>query len=86
MYATAQTAYLCSRFEKEPDKHKVQFVISCKVWVLKEDETAGIFRERVQTRAALVVEEPGNVESVWKNFKDYVKGLHMGLTSNSCLS
>ena len=30
---------------------------------------ADIFRDRVQTRATLVVEKPGDVESVWKNLK-----------------
>ena len=32
--------------------------------------TAGIFRDKVQTRDALVVEEPGDVGSVLKNLKE----------------
>ena len=58
----------------------MEFVKRCKVWKLKDDVTAGIFRERerereiererVQTRAALVVEKPAGVEEVWRNFKE----------------
>ena len=42
----------------------------CQVWKLKGDVTADIFRERVQARAALFVDEPGAVKSLWKNFKE----------------
>ena len=42
----------------------------CKVWKLKQAETKGIFRERVQARAVLVRNEPGDVEKVWKDLKD----------------
>ena len=46
----------------------MEFVKRCKVWKLKGDVTTSIFRERVQAKAALVVD--GDVESVWKNFKE----------------
>ena len=36
----------------------------CKVWKLKEDVTADIFRAIVQIRAALVLQKPGDVKSV----------------------
>ena len=39
---------------------------------MRDDVTAGIFKERVQTRAALVVEKPTGVIYVWKNFKECV--------------
>ena len=38
------------------NKRKMEFVERCKVWKLRDDVTADIFKERVQTRAALVVE------------------------------
>ena len=50
------------------NKRKMEFVKRCKVGKLRDDVTAGIFEERVQTRAALVV-KPVGVEDVWKNFK-----------------
>ena len=37
---------------------------------MRDDVTAGIFKEQLQTRAALVVENPAGVEDVWKNFKE----------------
>ena len=49
------------------NKYKMEFVKRCKVWKLRDDVTAGIFKERVQIRAALVV-KPAGVEEVWKNF------------------
>ena len=52
------------------NKRKLEFVKRCKVWKLRDDVTAGIFEERVQTRAALVVEKPTGVEEVWRNFKE----------------
>ena len=52
------------------NKRKMEFVKRCKVWKLKDDVTAGIFEERVQIRAALVVEKPTGVEEMWKNFKE----------------
>ena len=52
------------------NKRKMEFVKRCKVWKLRDDVTAGIFEERVQARAALVVEKPTGVEEVWKNFKE----------------
>ena len=42
----------------------------CKVWKLKQAETRAIFSERVQVRAVLIREEPGDVEKVWKDLKD----------------
>ena len=48
----------------------MDFVTICKVWKLRDDGTAGVFGERVQTRAALMVEKPTGVEEVWKNFKE----------------
>ena len=45
-------------------KCKMEFVKRYKVWKLRDDGTAGIFKERVQTRAALVVEKPTGVEEV----------------------
>ena len=52
------------------NKHKMEFVKRYKVWKLRDDVTAGIFKERVQTRAALVVEKPAGVEDVWKTFEE----------------
>ena len=52
------------------NKRKMEFVKRCKVWKLRDDVTAGIFKEQVQTRAALVVEKPAGVKDVWKNFKE----------------
>ena len=49
---------------------KVKPVKRCKVWKLKQVETKAIFSERVQTRAVLVRDEPGDVEKVWKDMKD----------------
>ena len=42
----------------------------CKVWKLKHAETKTIFSERVQARAVMVRDEPGDVEKVWKDMKD----------------
>ena len=56
--------------KKGLNKRKMAFRKRCKVWKLRDDVTAGIFKERVQTRAALVVEKPAGVEDVWKNFKE----------------
>ena len=47
----------------------MKFVKRSKVWKLR-DAVTGIFKERVQTRAALIVEKPAGVEDVWKNFKE----------------
>ena len=52
------------------NKRKTEFVKRCKVWKLRDDVTAGIFEERVQTRAALVVVKPTGIEEVWRNFKE----------------
>ena len=52
------------------NKRKMEFVKRCKVWKLRDDVTAGIFEERVRTRAALVEEKPTNVKEVWRNFKE----------------
>ena len=46
---------------------KVKPAKRCKVWKLKQAETKGIFSERVQARAVLVRDEPGDVEKVWKD-------------------
>ena len=40
------------------NRHKMEFVKRCKVWKLKDDVTAGIFKERVQARAALIMKKP----------------------------
>ena len=37
---------------------------------MKQAETKGIFTERVQARAVLKRDEPGEVEKVWKDLKD----------------
>ena len=52
------------------NKHKMEFVKRCKVWKLRDDVTADIFKKRLLTRAALVVKNPAGVEDVWKNFKE----------------
>ena len=51
-------------------KCKVKPVKRCKVWKLKQAETKAIFSERVQARAVLMRQEPGDVEMVWKDLKD----------------
>ena len=51
------------------NKRRMEFVKKCKVWKLRDDVTAGIFEEQVQSRAALV-EKPTGVEEVWRNFKE----------------
>ena len=59
---------ICVLYLKEGlNKRKMEFVKRCKVWKLRDDVTAGIFKERVQTRAALAVEKPTGVEEVWNN-------------------
>ena len=50
-------------------KHKVKFVKRCKVWKLKEAEAECIFKERVQARAALMLDGLGDVEMVWNDLK-----------------
>ena len=42
----------------------MEFVKRCKVWKLRDDVTAGIFKERVQTRATLVAEKSLGVRGV----------------------
>ena len=42
------------------NQRKMEFVKRCKVWKLK-DVTAGIFKERVQARAALMMKKPAGV-------------------------
>ena len=44
------------------NQHKIEFVKRCKVWKLKDDVTAGIFNERKQARAALMMKKPAGVE------------------------
>ena len=56
--------------EEGLNKRKIEFVKKFKVWKLRDDVTAGIFKERVQARAALMVEKPAGVEEAWKNFKE----------------
>ena len=46
------------------DIHNITYV-----WKLRDDDTAGIFEERVRTRAALVEKKRTSVE-VWRNFKE----------------
>ena len=46
------------------NQRKMEFVKRCKVWKLKDDVTAGIFKERVQARAALMMKKPAGVEEV----------------------
>ena len=43
------------------NRRKMEFVKRCKVWKLKDDVTAGIFKERVQARAALMMKKPAGV-------------------------
>ena len=52
------------------NKRKLEFVKRCEVWKLRDDVTAGIFEERVRTRAALVAEKPTGVEEVWRNSRN----------------
>ena len=40
------------------NKRKMEFVKRCEVWMLRDDVTAGMFEERVRTRAALVEKKP----------------------------
>ena len=51
-------------------KCKVKPVKRCKVWKLKQAETKAIFSERVQARAALIRNEPGDIEKIWKDLKN----------------
>ena len=62
-----QTDHLCFGSEERAEYHELK---RCKVWKLRDDVTAGIFKERVQTRVSLVVEKPADVEDVFKNFKE----------------
>ena len=62
MYPKSQTDHLCIGSEGGLYKRKMEFVKRCKVLKLRDDGTAGVFKERVQTRAALVVEKPTGVE------------------------
>ena len=50
-------------------RSKVEFMKRCKVWKLKEAETEGIFRQRVQARVAMQVDKPRDAEGVWKDLK-----------------
>ena len=50
-------------------KCNVKFVERCKVWKLKETETECIFKERVQAKAAVVMNGLGDVEKVWNDLK-----------------
>ena len=50
-------------------KCNVKFVERCKVWKLKETETECIFKERVQAKAAVVLNGLGDVEKVWNDLK-----------------
>ena len=69
--AVFSKAQICVLDLKEGlNKHKIEFVKRCKVRKLRDDVTAGIFKERVQTRAALVVKKPTSIEEVWRNFKE----------------
>ena len=52
VHTTAQTCYLYSGSEGREDKHEVEFMKRYKVWKLKEDVTADIIREGVQTKVA----------------------------------
>ena len=47
-------------------RSKVKFMKRCKVWKLKEAETEGIFRQRVQARVAMQRDKPRDAEGVWK--------------------
>ena len=69
-YISGHKLIICVLDLKEGlNKRKMEFVKRCKVWKLRDDVTAGVFEERMQTRAALV-EEKG-VEEVWRNFKEF---------------
>ena len=51
-------------------RSKVKFKKGCKVWKLKEAETKGIFRQRVQARVAMSVDTPRDAEGVWKDLNE----------------
>ena len=51
-------------------KCKVKPVKRCKVWKLIQVEMNAIFSERIQARAALIRKTTGDVEKVWKDWKD----------------
>ena len=51
-------------------KCKVKPVKRCKVGKLKQAETKAISSERVQARAVLMRQEPGDAEMVWEYLKD----------------
>ena len=53
-------------------RSKVKFMKRCKVWKLKEAETEGIFRQRVQARVAMQVDKPRDAEGVWKDLKECI--------------
>ena len=53
-------------------RSKVKFMKRCKVWKLKEAETEGIFRQRVQARVAMQVDKPRDAEDVWKDLKECI--------------
>ena len=61
---------MCFDLKERVEQCKVKPVKWCKVWKLKQAETKTIFGERVRARAALVRDEPGDVEKVWKDMKD----------------
>ena len=46
------------------NRRKMELMKRRKVWKLKDDVTAGIFIERVQARAALMMKKPAGVEEV----------------------
>ena len=50
----------------------MKFMKRCKVWKLKEAETEGIFRQRVQARVAMQVDKPRDAEGVWKDLKECI--------------
>ena len=64
MYSKSQLIVCVLDLKEGLNKHKMEFVTRCKVWKLRDDVTAGIFKEQLQTRAALMVENPAGVEDV----------------------
>ena len=66
VYHSTNCLYVKERLEKR----KLEFVDRCKISILKGNVTADIFRERVQAKAALFVDELGAVESHWNSFKE----------------
>ena len=64
VYSKSQLIICVLDLKEGLNKCKIEFVKRYKVWKLRDDVTAGIFKEQVQTRAALVVEKSASFEEV----------------------